>query len=124
MTIQEHLRAENVTDENLRFLRALGVDYLTIYPLPALDGREGIVTYLSQMKSQAAAQGLELRNIGEKCPDAITLNLEDRDVEIDRWRQLLEAMGEVGIPSLGYNFKPVTIFRTAPTTGRGGAAWP
>jgi mannonate dehydratase len=123
MTIQEHLSAENVTDRNLSFLRAIGVDFLTIYPLPALADRAEMIGYLSKAKALAATHGLELRNIGEKCPDAITLNLEGREAAIERWRQLLEAMGETGIPSLGYNFKPVTIFRTAPTAGRGAAAY-
>ncbi len=34
--IQEHLPAEGITDENLRFFRAIGVDALCIYPPPPM----------------------------------------------------------------------------------------
>jgi mannonate dehydratase len=107
----------------LAFFKAIGVDYLTINPAPDLRDGADRTDYWRTMKRMAEAHGLKLQNTA--CPgwDELTLNLPDRDAKIEAWCTLLRNLGEVGIPTLGYNFKPVGNFRTPDTIGRGGARY-
>ena len=123
MFIQDQLTADRVNDDNLQFYKAIGVDYLTIYPPPEFDSGEEYTTYYARMRKLAESHGLKLQNIAIKGADEITLALPERDREIERLKQMLQAMGKVGIPTLGYNFKPVGNFRTEATYGRGGTVY-
>ncbi|NKB67478.1 MAG: TIM barrel protein [Candidatus Latescibacteria bacterium] len=134
MFIQDQLPASKVDDEHLAFFKAIGVDYLTINPPPfAADGigREGpllddgaaVEDYLRQMKKRTESHGLKLQNIALTGPDDVTLARPGRDAKIEQWVQVLRAMGRVGVPTLGYNFKPIGNFRTPATSGRGGAQY-
>jgi len=123
ISIQEHLPAEAVTDENLSFFRAIGVDALSIYPPPQMDGPSEMVDYCLSMKRRTEANGLKLTSMGCRCPLEVSLGLSGRDRMIDTWCHLLRAMGKARIPIFGYNFKPITIIRTEPQTGRGGAEY-
>jgi mannonate dehydratase len=123
MFIQDQLPASQVNEENLQFFKAIGVDYLTIYPPPDFEAYHSFVGYFTDMKKKAESHGLILRNIALGGPDDITLALPGRDRRIEQWKQMLRAMGRVGIPTLGYNFKPVGNFRTPDTAGRGGATY-
>src|SRR5262245_18151394 len=121
MFIQDQLPWDQVNDENLSFFKAIGVDYLTINPAP--DLRDGVdrTDYWRAMRRLAEAHGLQLRNTA--CPgwDELTLGLPDREQKLQAWCTLLRNLGAAGIPTLGYNFKPVGNFRTPDTIGRGGA---
>ena len=64
------------------------------------------------VKTMAESHGLKLTNLAATGWDEISLALDDRDEKIEAWCQLLRSMGEVGIPTLGYNFKPAGNFRT------------
>ena len=124
MTIQEQLPWDEVDDETLAYIRAIGVDYLTIYPTPEdLSNGKDRLGYWKDRVEQVASHGLVLRNVASKCWDAITLGLADRDEKIDAWCMLLRNIGEAGIPTLGYNFKPIGNFRTESATGRGGVKY-
>ena len=123
MFIQDQLPATQVNDESLSFFKAIGVDYLTIYPPPLMAEPQEMRDYFQKMRDLAESHGLRLYNIALGGPDEITLALPERDHRIDQWCEMLRAMGQVGIPTLGYNFKPIGNFRTAPTFGRGGAQY-
>jgi len=123
ISIQEHLPADGVTDANLCFFRAIGVDGLSIYPPPQMDGLDEMVDYCLGAKRQAEANGLKLTSMGCRCPLEVSLGLPGRDGMIDKWCHLIQAMGKARIPIFGYNFKPITIIRTDPQTGRGGAKY-
>ena len=123
MFIQDQLPATQVNDESLSFFKAIGVDYLTIYPPPLMAEPQEMRDYFQKMRDLAESHGLRLYNIALGGPDEITLALPERDQKIDQWCEMLRAMGQVGIPTLGYNFKPIGNFRTAPTFGRGGAQY-
>jgi mannonate dehydratase len=75
------------------------------------------------MKRLAESHGLQLVNTASPGWDALTLALPDREQKIDAWCTLLRNLGDAGIPTLGYNFKPVGNFRTPDTIGRGGARY-
>lgn len=128
MRIQDQLRHDNVNDENLAFYRAIGVDDLTVYPPPFgdhgdLTTRPEMAEYLKGVRKQAENHGLVFTNIALSGPDEITLAQPERDAKIDEWCQMLRAMGDAGVPTLGYNFKPIGNFRTTSATGRGGVKY-
>ena len=92
MYIQDQLNHAHVTDENLAFYRAIGVDYLTINPPPfaagitgELSSRPEMADYLIQVRDQAASHGLKLMNIALTGPDEITLARPERDAKIAQW---------------------------------------
>ena len=121
MLIQDQLPWDQVNDENLSFFKAIGVNYLTINPAPDLRDGADRTDYWIAMRKLAESHGLKLQNTA--CPgwDELTLALPDREQKIEAWCTLLRNLGAAGIPTLGYNFKPVGNFRTPATIGRGGA---
>ena len=125
MYIQEQLPWDQINDDTLSFFKAIGVDYLTVNAIPH-DVREGTdrTELWRDVKTMAESHGLKLTNLAATGWDEISLALDDRDEKIEAWRQLLRSMGEVGIPTLGYNFKPAGNFRTESVPpGRGGARY-
>jgi mannonate dehydratase len=123
MYIQEQLRWDQVNDENLAFFKAIGVDYLAIYPAPDMRDGADRADYWWEMRKLAEKHGLTLRNIATHGWDEITLAKPDRDEKIEAWCTILRNLGEVGIPTMGYNFKPIGNFRTTSAIGRGGVRY-
>ena len=128
MRIQDQVNHAHLTDENLAFYRAIGVDDLTIYPPPFghhgdLQTRAEMADYLKDVRRQAENHGLVFTNIALSGPDTVTLAQTERDEKIEQWCEMLRAMGDAGVPTLGYNFKPIGNFRTTSATGRGGAKY-
>jgi mannonate dehydratase len=121
--IQDQLPWDQVNDENLSFFRAIGVEYLAINPAPdTSDGRDR-TEYWLHLRELAEAHGLKLNNVAQPGWDSLTLGLPDREEKIEAWCVMLRGLAAAGIPTLGYNFKPVGNFRTSPTVGRGGALY-
>ena len=124
MTIQEQLSWEQVNDETLSFFKAIGVDYLTVNPAPDMRDGKDRSDYWQSVKVLAESHGLQLTNIAATGWNEVSLGLSDRDAKIEAWCMMLRNMGEVGIPTLGYNFKPAGNFRTTSVPpGRGGATY-
>lgn len=125
MKLQDQLSWDDVTDENLRFFRQIGVDCLVVWSPPGVDEGRDLTDDLVRMKAQVESHGLEwyVIQMTERCWDEITLGLPGRDEKIEHWCTLLRSMGAAGIPVLGYVFNAIGHFRTAPTTGRGGAVY-
>ena len=125
MFIQEQLPWDQINDDTLSFFKAIGVDYLTVNAIPP-DVRQGRdrTGFWQDLKTLAESHGLKLTNLAATGWDEISLALADRDEKIDAWCRLLQSMGKVGIPTLGYNFKPAGNFRTESVPpGRGGARY-
>ena len=124
MHIQDQLHHNRITPENLSFYKTIGVDYLTVNSLPLdLSAYDEMVAYLQNVRTLAEQHGLRFYNAALSGPDEITLAQPERDAKIEVWCNWLRAMGQVGVPTLGYNFKPVGNFRTPSDTGRGGAKY-
>jgi mannonate dehydratase len=131
MYIQDLLSWDQFTDENLSFFKAIGVDYLCLdiramhKTDPALDLRDGrdSTDFFVAAAEKVASHGLKLHSIFMAGWDEIALAQSDRDEKIAAWCSMLRGMGAVGIPALGYNFKPMGNFRTPSAEGRGGAAY-
>ena len=124
MTIQEHLSHDQINDDNLRFLKAIGVDYLSIHPSPpAWDGQDRL-DYWKAMRRLAESHGLRLTNVGTKTWEEICLGAPDRDEKIAAWNTMLRNLGAAGISTLGYTFQPGGYYRTPSVPpGRGGARY-
>jgi len=88
-----------------------------------MDGFDEMFEYCLRTKKRAEANGLSLTSIGCRCPLEVSLGLPGREQMIESWCELLRAMGKARIPIFGYNFKPITIIRTDPQTGRGGSLY-
>ena len=58
MFIQDQLPHERVNDENLAYYKAIGVDYLTIYPPPQFAEYSEKLDYLKAKRRQAERHGL------------------------------------------------------------------
>ncbi len=124
MTIQEQLSYKEINDETLSFFKAIGVDYVAVNPIPEMRDGKDRTDYWRGVKKQVESHGMRLMNIAATGWDEISLGLPDRDQKIEAWGTMLRSMGEVGIPTLGYNFKPAGNFRTASVPpGRGGASY-
>ncbi|MDP6775979.1 MAG: mannonate dehydratase, partial [Candidatus Latescibacteria bacterium] len=106
MTIQEHLPYDQVNDESLGLLRAIGVDYLSIHPSPPTWDGEDRLDYWLEMRGKAESHGLQLRNVGTKTWEEICLDHPDRDEKVAAWCTMLRNLGAAGIPTLGYTFQP------------------
>ena len=119
-----------VSDELMAFGRQAGAVDAVGGPgcLPADKGYYDIQA-LVLLRKRIEDAGLRLAAI-ENTPwewtDKIKLGLPGRDEQIDNWCKTLRNVGVVGIPVLGYNFRPPSRsgygYRTSQTTpGRGGA---
>ena len=123
MKIQDQLHWSHVSDETMSFYRAIGVDYLAIYPAP--DASDGVdrSEYWCRTRELAETHGLTLWNTAQHGWDSLTLGLADRDAKIEAWITMLRSLAAAGVPTLGYNFKPVGNFRTPSAIGRGGVRY-
>ncbi len=133
MHILDQLHYSRVNDDSLAFFAAIGVDYLALNPPPFApmhrddptrrESRGAMVDYLAGVKELAAAHGIALHNVALTGVDEISLARPGRDAAIAQWCDALRALGEVGVPTMGWNFKPIGNFRTTSAIGRGGTPY-
>jgi mannonate dehydratase len=124
MTIQEQISHKEINDDTMSFFKAIGVDYVAVNPAPEM--RDGVdrADYWRGVRKLVESHGMKLMNIAATGWDEISLGRPDRDEKIAAWCTMLRNLGEVGIPTLGYNFKPAGNFRTPSVPpGRGGARY-
>src|SRR3972149_6284449 len=115
MKLQDQLMWDQVTPENLRFLRQIGVDYLVIGYPPNIEEPRDRADEFSRMRELVEAHGMRAHVIQqqERCWDEITLGLPGRDRKIEAWQHCIRSMGAAGIPVLGYVFSVTgRAFRT------------
>ena len=132
----------SLTDENMVFLKQLGVSYISAFLVKRHDVPKGNHRLsrllespyfehddLIELKNWVKSHGLELSGVSlilfprwEK----IVLGQVGRDEQIENFNKSLKNMGEVGIPTLQYNFMInagswMSLWRTsAENVGRGG----
>jgi mannonate dehydratase len=115
----------DMTDEMLRYAVQLGVTGVQMNS-PHLQGEEKWeVKDLRALVDKAASFGLRLEAI-----ENVPLNfiykafagLDGADEQIENYKQTIRAVGEAGIPILGYNFMPNSVWTTSrEEAGRGGS---
>ncbi len=140
MKIVEALRlGSSLTDENMVFLKQLGVNHLLVsflkigrdelkgkHPLPRLRESNCYETEdLVALRKWVQSHGFELSGI-VSFPEKVMLGQVGRDEEIENWNKSLRNMGDAGIPVLLYGWQIDTgasmpFWRTsAENVGRGG----
>ena len=123
MKLMDALHWNDVTDENLNFYKAIGVDCLLVsVPSEMADGRDPTEEF-KRLKRFVEEHGLELAVLhsGDLPRDKICYGLPGRDEQIDAWSKVLRAIGDAGVSSTATTFYAISHFRTSPTKGRGGA---
>lgn len=114
-----------MTDEVLRFAAQLGVSSVQMNT-PRISGEtHWIADDLRALVTRSAAFGLTLEaieNVPIRFYDRAMLGIDGRDEQIVHYQDTIRAIGEAGIPILGYHFMPNGVWRTSRTApGRGGA---
>ena len=113
-----------MTDDVLRFAAQLGVSTVQMNS-PRLPGDERWdVADIRALVEKAKAFGLTLEAIENTPPQFFIkamLGHDGADEQIANYQATIRAVGEAGVPILGYNFMPNSVWRTSRTTpGRGG----
>jgi mannonate dehydratase len=114
-----------LTDEKLRFAAQIGVDTIQMNT-PIIPGETRWETAdLRALVDKANAAGLSLdaiENVPVHFYNKAMLGLPGRDEQIENYNATIRAVGEAGIPILGYHFMPNSVWRTDRSApGRGGA---
>ncbi|CAA9213586.1 MAG: Mannonate dehydratase [uncultured Chloroflexi bacterium] len=125
LQLMDQLSWTQVTDDRLRFFRAIGVDCLLLHLLPKMaDGTDRTSDFIA-MRERVAAHGLTLASLHlHRLPkDQIVFGEPGREAQLERWLTVLRAVGAAGIPIAGTTFLSVGHFRTAREEGRGGARY-
>ncbi|MBI4551315.1 MAG: mannonate dehydratase [Candidatus Latescibacteria bacterium] len=125
MKLMDHLSWNDVTDENLNFYKAIGIDCLLIHLPPEMADGSDRADEFKQMKHFVEAHGLELYVLhsGGLPRDKIVYGLPGRDEQIENWCTVLRAIGAAGVPATATTFYAISHFRTPSTHGRGGATY-
>ena len=123
MTVQHHLTLEDLTDDTLGTLEAIGVDYIAIMHPPPPRAAEDRTGLWKDACRKVDAHGMKLYNVGLRPGIDIIHGRAGRDEGIEGWCTMIRNLGAAGIPTLGYNFRGIGNFRTESTVGRGGARY-
>jgi len=119
----DHLAWKDVTDENLNFYKAIGVDDLLVHVPPEMADDRDHTEDFKRLKTFVEDHGLRLYVLhsGLLPRDQIVYGLPGRDQQLDAWCKVLRAIGAAGVPVTATTFYAISHFRTTPTIGRGGA---
>ncbi len=113
-----------MTEEKLRFAAQLGVTTVQMNS-PLLPGEtRWEAKDIRPLVLMAQEFGLVLEAIENTPPQFFIkamLGHEGADEQIENYKATIRAVGEAGVPILGYNFMPNSVWRTSRTApGRGG----
>ena len=99
MTIQDHLAWDRIDDETLSFVKAIGVDCISVHPFPPemKDGQDR-ADYWKGVRKLVESYGLKVNSAGGKTWDEITVGTPDRDEKIEALCTIIRNLGEAGIP--------------------------
>jgi mannonate dehydratase len=110
---------ESVSDEDLTWIKQMGVGYLNVQ---TGNGRATLENFLA-IKKRAEAAGLTVWNISNndnRNIEEITLNLPGRDQKIEWLKQYIRNTGKAGIGYITYAHMANGIWSSEPETTRGG----
>jgi len=128
------LQMGDLSDDNLKFARQIGVDNIvtasTSDLIPEGRGYWNADT-LSQLRERVEARGISIdvmalplssHYITRAENPNIMLGTPERDREIDNICECIRAAGQAGIPCLKYNLTILGVLTTGRTPGRGGVS--
>ncbi len=110
---------ETVSDEDLTWIKQMGVDYLNVQ---TGSGRATLDNFLA-IRQRVEAAGLKVWNISNndnRNIEEITLNLPGRDQKIEWLKQYIRDTGKAGIGYITYAHMANGIWSSDPETIRGG----
>ena len=110
----------NPSDDDLRFVRQLGVEYVNI----PTGGKDATLNTFVGLKQRVEAAGLKVWNIGNSNVhnmEEVTLNRSGRDEKIEEYKQYLHNLARAGIYYTTYAHMGNGIWSTEPELARGGA---
>jgi mannonate dehydratase len=111
--------AENVSDEDLTWIKQMGVEYLNVQ---TGNGRATLENFVA-IKKRVETAGLKVWNISNndnRNIEEITLNLPGRDQKIEWLKQYIRDTGKAGIGYITYAHMANGIWSSPPETTRGG----
>jgi mannonate dehydratase len=112
---------EDVSDEDLTWIKQMGVEYLNVQ---TGNGRATLENFLG-IKKRVETVGLKVWNISNndnRNIEEITLNLPGRDQKIEWLKQYIRDTGKAGIGYITYAHMANGIWSSPPETTRGGGA--
>jgi mannonate dehydratase len=112
---------EKVTDEDLTWIKQMGVEYLNVQ---TGKGRATLENFLA-IKNRAESAGLKVWNISNnenRNIEEATLNLPGRDEKIEWLKQYIRDTGKAGIGYITYAHMANGIWSSPPEKTRGGGA--
>lgn len=107
--------------EEFAFNRQMGVEYTVIW----IEGAEASPEYYRSRREEFEKHGIRLFVMGNSRvhnPEAIVLNLPDRDRKVEEYKQHLRNLGAAGIPFTTYAHMANSVWSTPRETTRGGAS--
>ncbi len=110
---------ESVSDEDLAWIKQMGVEYLNVQ---TGNGRATLENFLA-IKKRMETAGLKVWNISNndnRNIEEITLNLPGRDQKIEWLKQYIRNTGKAGIGYITYAHMANGIWSSDPETTRGG----
>jgi mannonate dehydratase len=110
----------NPSDDDLQFVRQLGVDYVNLNT----GGADATLDNFVRLKKRVETAGLKVWNIGNSNVhnmEEVTLNLPGRDRKIEEYKQYLHNLASAGVFYTTYAHMGNGIWSTAPQKSRGGA---
>ena len=106
--------------EEFAFNRQMGVEYAITWT----DAAKASPEYYRSRREEFEKNGLRLYVMGNHSvhnPEAIVLNLPDRDEKVEEYKQHLRNLGSAGIPFTTYAHMANSVWSTPAETTRGGA---
>jgi mannonate dehydratase len=110
----------NPSDEDLQFVKQLGVDYVNINT----GGADATLENFARLKTRVETAGLKVWNIGNSNVhnmEEVTLNLPGRDRKIEEYKQYLHNLAKTGVFYTTYAHMGNGIWSTPSQKSRGGA---
>jgi mannonate dehydratase len=109
------------SDEDLQFVKQLGVEYVNI----PTGGERATYENFLRLRQKVEAAGLKVWNIGNSNVhnmEEVTLNLPGRDRKIEEYKSYLRNLGKAGLSYTTYAHMGNGIWSTERETTRGGAS--
>ena len=120
--LMDQLNWDDVTDQNLNFLKAIGVECIRVATPPAVSTGADLTDEFVRVRKFVEDHGIALIALhGGPRKDEIVYGREGREAQVEHWIKMVRAIGAAGVPMTGLTFQPIGHFRTRSTVGRGGA---
>ena len=121
--VMDQLNWDAVTDQNLNFLKAIGVECVRVaVPGHLADGQDHTEEF-ARVRRFVEDHGIQLVALhASGAPkDKIVYGKDGREEQVRNWITMVRSIGAAGVPITGLTFQPIGHFRTRSTKGRGGA---